>query len=592
MSIIIPGFTPSYRVPMVAAVNEFGAGPSSVGEIPLACVCFGNKTSDGSAVLNTRYPISTPAEARSIFGARSELTRMLIAGFDAGGGVSMYGVAVAEAAGSAAALPIVISGTWTEPGEITIQIDEAILRVPVAASHTASTFGDALEDAINAAQDGSLFCLAANTAGRVVLTVASLGVRGNQHACWLDTSKAPTGMVVAFDQSSDVTETGTGPLVAISNGTPSTDINGKIEITTGGTLGTSQFRWSIDDGATWVASNVPTAASVTLGTTGLTATFPAGTYVIATTYTWKSYAALGNGGQPFYGGTGTDDITAALDATESLQHDYIAPAHNDAVNVAAIEAKVNAKAAFDIGLLENYIVCLHRTLAAAISIGQTTMNDALGGCFWAQDHVEHPSRTAARLAALFSVTEASQPNTRYDDVVVPGAAPHYRPNDSPNKPTQNAALNASVSPLKTENGKLKISRAIGSRSLNGSSPDYRTYDRAESIVPLRVRKELVVKGDQIREEMPYDGPDPSDGGLPPASSNGTGGTLTPRYLKTAFTSELKRWEGPDFNWLTDVDTHPVQTVWDSAGKRVMAVVPTVVKHQSHQIGIIVRQTAA
>lgn len=51
----------------------------------------------------------------------------------------------------------------------------------------------------------------------------------------------------------------------------------RVEITSGGGLGTAVFRWSSDDGITWVAG-VLTAASVVLGATGLLATFADGTY--------------------------------------------------------------------------------------------------------------------------------------------------------------------------------------------------------------------------------------------------------------------------------------------------------------------------
>lgn len=583
--IIIPGFTSDDKVPGVIAINQFGAGRQSIGAIPLACVCFGNKGSAGDANLNQRYLITTEEEADLRFDARSEVARMCHAALDVAG-VTLYGIAVAEAAGTAAVLPIDIGGTWTTAGEIALQLDEEVIRVQVAASHTATTFGDALEDAIDGAQNGRIFCTATNTAGRVVITVYTLGIRGNLHVAFLDTSLAPSGMTIAFDQNTDVVRTGTGPPTGVTiTGTPTADIDGQIKITTGGTVGTALFSWYTDGGTTPVATGVATAADVVLGTTGLTAHFAAGTYVLNDTYDWNSYVALSNGGVPFYGGTGTDDIEAALDATDTVTNDYVAPAHNDAANLAKVETHINAKAAFDIGRLENYVAVTHRTLAGAIAIGQTTMNDALGGLFWAQDHVEHPSRLAARLAALFSTTEGAQPNTNYDGVVVPGAAPHFKESDVPNRATLKSALNNSVSPLITEDGDLKIVRAITSRSLNGATPDYRTYDRADTIVPIRVRKELVAIGAQLKTENPYAGPDVGTG-MPPE------GRFTPKFWQHKAQSWLKKWEGPEFNWLQDVDFQPVQAEWDPTAKRVMSIVPTTALAQNHQLGVIVKQTAA
>lgn len=51
----------------------------------------------------------------------------------------------------------------------------------------------------------------------------------------------------------------------------------RIDIVVGGAVGTATFRYSFDQGVTWSAT-VATAASVVLGTSGLTATFAAGTY--------------------------------------------------------------------------------------------------------------------------------------------------------------------------------------------------------------------------------------------------------------------------------------------------------------------------
>lgn len=75
-----------------------------------------------------------------------------------------------------------------------------------------------------------------------------------------------------------ITSQGTAPPAVALSGTPvvgSMEI--VIQITTPGVLGTSAFRWSSDGGQTWTAG-VTTAASVVLGSTGLSALFAAGTY--------------------------------------------------------------------------------------------------------------------------------------------------------------------------------------------------------------------------------------------------------------------------------------------------------------------------
>ena len=587
MTFIIPGYTTDDKVPGVVAKNEWGAGKRSIGSIPLLCVLYGTMGASGSAVENTRYDITTPEEADALFEPRSELARQAHAALDVSG-VALRCVGISSVlGGTAATYTFDITGSWTTSGELGLQLDEEVIRVAVAASHTPTTFGDACEDAVNQAQDGRLFCVAANTTGRVVLTVFSPGVRGNQHAAWLDTSLLPSGMVVKADQLSDVVKAGSGSGPAITaTGSDTVDGLYVLTISTGGTnSGTAQYTITFNGGSPSAAAPLPSGNFVLPGHTGITINAPAGTYVVSNTYTFTGTAALANGGVPFSGGAGSDDIDDALDATESLTNDYMGLAHNDATNLSKVKSALNAKAAFDVGKLEQYVVCVHRGLTAGIAIGQTAMNDQLGTCVWPQNHVEHPSRTAARVAALFSVTDGAQPNTNYDDVTVPGAAAHKVDADTPNRATLKSALNNSLTPLITVDGELKIVRAICSRSLSGATPDYRTYDHGDVAVPIRVRKELVALGQLAKANNPFDGPDVEEG-LPPP------GTFTPRLWDAQVNAQLQEWESERFNWLQDVATNPSQSVWDSNAKRTMSLVPTIAKHQFHQLGILVRQTAA
>jgi hypothetical protein len=52
----------------------------------------------------------------------------------------------------------------------------------------------------------------------------------------------------------------------------------RIEITTGGARGTALFKWSTNDGTTFEATGVATAATVALASANITVTFPVGTY--------------------------------------------------------------------------------------------------------------------------------------------------------------------------------------------------------------------------------------------------------------------------------------------------------------------------
>jgi phage tail sheath gpL-like len=348
----IPGFTPDDKDPGVVARNTWGAGRQNIGSAPLYCVLFGNKGAAGTAALNTRYPITTREEVDAYCGPRSELARMGHAALDVPGANLMI-VAVEEVAGgTAATFTLDIGGTWTTAGELTLQLDEEVIRVAVAASHTPTTFGDALEDKANQAQDGRLYCVASNTAGRVVFTVFTTGVRGNQHVAFLDTSLLPSGMTVVADQLSTVANVGGGPVLTVSG---SDTVNGTyvITITTAGAIGAAMATLTINGGAPSAPFAIPPAATPTAlaGTSTIRLTSVAGTYILAATYTFSGVAAFPNGGVPFMGGAGTDDIDDALDGTETVQNDYIAAAHNDSTNVGLIEAACNAKGAWDVDLL-------------------------------------------------------------------------------------------------------------------------------------------------------------------------------------------------------------------------------------------------
>lgn len=587
MSIQINGFTPDDKVPGVVAKNEYGAGPMSIGAIALACVLFGNASSSGTADINTRQAITTREEADTYFGARSELGRMAHAALDIPG-VTLFGVPVEEASGAAQAKCIIdIIGSWATSGQLGIQIDEQPISVGVAASHTATTFGDALADAVEGAQDGRLPCTAANVSGRVTLTIESAGVRGNQHTVFLDGSKLPSGMTVRFYQHSAVTKSGAGPAIAITSGAPSVTTTYVLTVSLGGANGTATF--GITGNASSIVSGIvipTTPFTYTIPGTDILLTFANGTYLLNETYTWVSTAKLVNTGMPFTGGTGTDDLDDAIDGTESVTNDYIALAHNDATNVGLMESACNAKAAFDVGRLEQYEVSTNGTLAEAVALGQAGMNDQLGSINWVQYGVEHPSRIAARVAALRSTVEGDRPNTNYDDVVIPGAGKQFRQADVPNRATKKSALNNSVTPLiTTPSGDLVFVRKICSRSLNGSTPDYRTYDVADVSVTIRMNKELVALGTQLKAENPYAGPDKGDS-MPPQ------GTLTPRLWNSKANALLldKAKEGVD--WVTDVEENPPQSEWQTDAKRIMSIVTFVVKPQDHQIGIIARQKAA
>lgn len=149
-----------------------------------------------------------------------------------------------------------------------------------------------------------------------------------------------------------VTQSGGGPLITLS-GDAVIDANCRVEILSGGALGTATFRYSLDTFSGDEASDrtysgsivVPAGGTYAIPTLGVTITFPAGTYVADEFYTFTVNCAAANA---------TDIGTAmdALDATAfSWRFAYIVTSNNttataaDHVLIAAqVQTKLNAMA--------------------------------------------------------------------------------------------------------------------------------------------------------------------------------------------------------------------------------------------------------
>lgn len=123
---------------------------------------------------------------------------------------------------------------------------------------------------------------------------------------------------------SAVTATGTTPPTVTVSGYPKGDYKIHIDIDGGGALATATFRWSIDDGVSWVATTVATAASVALGNTGVTVAFSAGTYNADNLYTFtanqipiKTYSSPEKLKTDYTGGKGVECAVAILTAAGS-----------------------------------------------------------------------------------------------------------------------------------------------------------------------------------------------------------------------------------------------------------------------------------
>ncbi len=97
-----------------------------------------------------------------------------------------------------------------------------------------------------------------------------------------------TGSVAGANSA--VTQVGSGPVVTLT-GTPLNDLQGIAVVVAGGALGVATFKYSLDGGDTYSAVlTIPSGGTYAIPGTGITLNFAAGTYVVATTYSWTSTA--------------------------------------------------------------------------------------------------------------------------------------------------------------------------------------------------------------------------------------------------------------------------------------------------------------
>jgi phage tail sheath gpL-like len=316
------------------------------------------------------------------------------------------------------------------------------------------------------------------------------------------------------------------------------------------------------------------------------------------TMTLTGGSALTGGGVPFSGGSGADDVSDALEvvlAEQAPLYNFQAWAQNDAVNMAEVETQLDAKAGALVQEYEQATFVTNGTMAAAISLAQTTLNHVFSGLVLDEEGESHPAETAAVFAAIRAVTEGSNPNPNYNDRILPGIAPRAREAQALDVHSKRkACLNAGVTPTKTVDGKKLIVRAITTKCLTGSTPDYSTLDVGEATVPMRISREIGAEWYAFALANPYAGPDPDAEGGERAAPQGV---ATPSLWNASVYSLLKRAEKAlwihQVDLVEDDDSQPnlPTSEWDDEAERIMSSIPVVVRPLNSQLGTDVRQAA-
>jgi phage tail sheath gpL-like len=262
----------------------------------------------------------------------------------------------------------------------------------------------------------------------------------------------------------------------------------------------------------------------------------------------------------------------------------IAAAQNDPVNAARWKAQMDSKASPLEGREEQLCFAHTGLLSAAQGLARNTLNNWRMQVGWLLNGESHASEIAARLAAGRVQAEQDNPNSGFDGYVLTGIAPQAARGDWPQRSTQQAALDQGVTPLVTdESGNVSVVRAITSHCLNGTDPDYRTLDTAESVVPDYVRDVLrVFWSTDFVVANPYVRGDPS-----PEEHDPPQGVATPKTWNAAVQS--RQLDLQTALIITEVEANPPVSEFNKTAKRIMSAVTAIPLPLQHQIGVSVRQ---
>ena len=204
-TIIISGFDSSQKVPGYFAETVYGAGPITVGSIPLLCLVVGTKLSTGSATPDQDVnQVLGVTEADALYGAGGEITTMCYAAL-LEQGVLLYGAPNAEAGGAAAGTAtITIATAASSTGSWQYYIDGYYISGSVANGDTAIVTATAIAAAINAVTRLSVTAANGGTAV-VTLTAKSKGLRSNTHTLFQDITQMPTAQTSVISGGSAMT---------------------------------------------------------------------------------------------------------------------------------------------------------------------------------------------------------------------------------------------------------------------------------------------------------------------------------------------------------------------------------------------------
>jgi phage tail sheath gpL-like len=263
-------------------------------------------------------------------------------------------------------------------------------------------------------------------------------------------------------------------------------------------------------------------------------------------------------GKFFSSGAAVEDLTNILAITYAQLYDRVVPAQNDATSLAAWAAHIVAKAAPMEGRREHAITSTNGTSGAAISLAQSTLNQARFQLAWLFEGETPPAQVASAIGAVRAAIENVSPNENYDDVTL-AIAPQRFAAQVATLATQQSCLDAGVTPLRTNtDATVAIVRAITTHSLDGSTPDYRTLDVGQAVTPDYVVRDLALDWTTNRKKvLKYVRPEPGEN-----EPSVQAAVETPSTAAAWAAGRLRKHASPDKGFIIQVDENMPKAEYD------------------------------
>lgn len=469
-AVLLIGIGAGFPNPGTYVQVNFAAGASSGSSAAKNALIIGNRSTAGSATPDTviygpdtQVPVQSEQDVINVFGPGSQCHRAWRRFNSVNKTTAVYFLAVTESAGAAATGQVLFTGTATSNGNARFWVGDEFVDSPITIGDTPTTQATNLAGWINAQTNWSI--TASATAGAVSITWKNKGPEGN----WgkIQVQNGPGFLAGGVTISVSGTAWVTGAAATLTTFTTPTTPNGYYyKITTVGgtpTFGSAQPTW-------------PT----TIGTA---------TSADSNGNIWTCWGTLSGAGiAQLGGGTTADSNTLALSTIDSTRFRYIILCDSDSTNVGRAASQVNIQAQPLTGIRQQLFYGSVDTLANAIT-SATALNSPTAECQWGYATDVTPLEIAAHNAAIYSLWENSgnRPVGRLNYSLYPvnaTDAPLWTLSGTRNGPaygpTTNqitSALNNGLSPIALrQDGSAYLVKRCTTRSLNGSTPDYRIRD--------------------------------------------------------------------------------------------------------------------